>query len=297
MTRSKLAVRFSVAITAALSVLTTLVPAGPATAAPAKTKLSITRLSAGRTLSVAGKLTTGADSLKAAVLATDPEGDETIAPLDLGLDLASVTMQADPGAEVLTFSFTVHDPAPGTTISPGFVYLWQFKVNGVDKHIQMGNLGGFPPTAGPYFHLCTLSADGFLCDHQLDGTMEGGAVSVQVPFALMPADLGSVITTGTSIADADTLTSTVGMGGVVYENNLGGESVKISDYSIPGGVRIGIAKAGTPVSRVPTTILATLKGASYSALLPRPRPGLYVVVAKTCFGIKSCVFTSKTIRI
>jgi len=268
-------------------------------AAPAKTALSISKLTAGRGLSIAGRLTVGADSMKVAVLANDSEGDETIAPADQGLDLATVSISADPVKEIAIFSFTVHDPFPSLTISPGFVYLWQIKVDGNDtgKHLQIGNLGGFPPATGPYFHFCTISASEFLCDHQLEGSMEDGTISVPVPFNLLPADRGSVIGTGTAIGGAETLTSTIGMGGLVFENNLGGETLTASDYTIPGGVRIGIAKAGTRVSKVPTTILATIKGSSFSALLPRPRPGLYVVVAKTCFGVKTCVYSSKTVRV
>jgi hypothetical protein len=299
MKRSRSASPFRVALVAAVCMVATLIPAGPSTAAPAKTSLSISKLTAGRTISLSGKLTRGADSLKAAVLASDPEGDETVPPLDYGLDLGTMTMQADPVREIVTFGFTVHDPFPGLTIGPGFDYLWQIKVDGTDtgKHLQIGNLGGFPPAAGPYFHLCTLVPDGFVCDHQLEGTMEDGTITVSVPFSLLPADPGSVIGTGTSLVEADTLTSSFGMGGVFYFYAIQGETVKALDYTIPGGVRIGIARAGTPVSKVPTTILATLKGSSFSALLPRPRPGLYVVVAKTCFGVKTCVYSSKTVRV
>ena len=299
MKRSRSASPFRIALVAAACMVATLIPAGPSTAAPAKTSLSISKLTTGRTIALSGKLTTGADALKPVVLATDPADDETIAPLSHGLDLATVTIQADPVKEIATFGLTVHDPFPSLTIGPGFVYLWQIKVDGNDtgKHLQIGNLGGFPPAAGPYFHLCTLGPDGFACDHQLEGSMEDGTISVPVPFNLLPADRGSVIGTGTAIGGAETLTSTIGMGGVVFENNLGGETLTAKDYTIPGGVRIGIAKAGTPVSKVPTTILATLKGSSFSALLPRPRPGLYVVVAKTCFGVKTCIYSSKTVRV
>ncbi len=182
----------------------------PAGAAAKKTSLSITKASVGKTISVAGKLTAGTDSVGAVQVGKDDAGDDFPPAVPNGTDFTGAWIKADPAKRVVTFSFHLDDPNPLFTISPGWDILWQFTVDGTDtgQHFQIGNIGGFPvPSPGPYALYCTLSDDGFLCDHELTPVFgDDGTVSVSISFDLIGAEPGSVIGTSAAGAGVDTLT-------------------------------------------------------------------------------------------
>jgi hypothetical protein len=287
----------------AVAVLMAAAFAAPAGAAASKSTLSISSVSVGKTLAVSGKVFYGSDATAPAVLVTDPAGDDADRGVPNGTDFTSASIKADPVKKIFTFSFTLADPNPFFVISPGWDVLWGFTVDGKDTngyHLQIGNVGGLPPGAGPYFLLCTLTSAGFACDHELKGDLgSDGVVTAEVPFDVIGAVPGTVIG-GSSKAGAgpDTITSNLGMGAVVFEGSAtAGETIHAKDYYAPGRVSLGIAPAGTNFLKVPTTVNAVVKGTGYSGSLPKPKPGNYIVVAKTCFGAGKCLVWAKTVKV
>jgi hypothetical protein len=278
--------------------LATLAP--QAHAAAKKTSVSISKLTVGRSLAVSGRVVNGADGAGAIQVADDKAGDDLDAVVPNGLDITTASLKADLAKKVLTFHVDLGDPMPGLTIQPGFVINWQLTVDGNDTgtFVQASQGGLIPPTPGPYFYLCRTSADEFSCDNALDGEFLEDGATVLVPFALLGAKPGSKIGTSAAIGGAATIATTVGVGGGGFLNNNGGDDAAARDYSIPGGVSLGVAKAGTSLSKVVYSVTARVKGASYSGSVPKPKkPGTYIVVARTCYGTGVCKYASRTIKI
>ncbi|MCA1727518.1 MAG: hypothetical protein LC722_07680 [Actinobacteria bacterium] len=286
---------------ASLSVLLAGGTGRPASAKPAaaKTTLSITSAAVGSKIAVTGKLLGGAESRSSLPIGTDDTGDDDVVVPD-GTDLTGASIKADPVAKKVTFSYTVDDAAPvGGTMTPGWVTLWSFTVNGKDtgQHLQIGNLGGTPPHSGPYFYYCTTPDENtFDCAHEIEGTMDGDTVTATAPFDLLGVSAGSVIGTSQK-AGSDTVSVLFGMGnvtnGILINDDMHG-----ADYTVPGGVSLGIAKAGTNPTKVPMTVTAKVTKGAFSGSLARPKSGgSYVVVARTCYGAKTCVYASRIIKI
>lgn len=272
----------------------------PAHAAAKKSSVSISKLTVGRSLAVSGRVVNGADGAGAIQVADDEAGDDVDAVVPNGLDITTASLQADLAKKLLTFHVELGDAMPGLTIQPGFVMNWQLTVDGNDigNFIQAGQGGLIPPTPGPYFYLCRISADEFSCDNALDGEFTETGVTVQVPFGLLDAKPGSKIGTSGAIGGAETIATTVGVGGGGFLKNNGGDDAAARDYSVPGGVSLGVARAGTALSKVVYSVTPRVKGASFSGSVPKPKkPGTYIVVARTCFGTGVCRYASKTIVI
>ncbi|MEX2457587.1 MAG: hypothetical protein WD770_01220 [Actinomycetota bacterium] len=272
----------------------------PAHAAPKKSSVSISKVTVARTVAVSGKLTKGADGAGAIQVAADEAGDDTDLVIPNGLDITTATIRADLAPKMLTFHVDLADAMPELTMQPGFVLNWQLTVDGNDTgtFIHAGQGGVNPPTPGPYFYLCRIDAEEFFCEDELDGEFLEDGATVEVPFGLLGARPGSRIGTSAALDGAESISTTVGVAGGAFLTSVGGDEAAAKDYTIPGGVSLGIARAGTALSKVVYSVDARVKGASFSGSVPKPRKaGTYIVVARTCYGAGVCRYASKTIRI
>ena len=141
--------------------------------------------------------------------------------------------------------------------------------------------------------------DGFLSYDQLQGYTfaDGTQPMAKAPFNLIGAEPGHAIGTSAAGAGVDTLTSNVGMGGIVFEgSDRLGDSAHASNYTIPGGVQIGIAKAGTKITKVATTVFASVHRHGVQRHPPEARQGLLRRGGEELSsGLGLCIVTSKKI--
>ncbi|HYT30612.1 MAG TPA: hypothetical protein VEN82_07525 [Actinomycetota bacterium] len=288
-----------------VSVLVLGAAAAPAGATvPAKTKVTLkTATVTGSSINMAGKLTVGTTALAAIQVANDPAGDCADCAAPNGTDIGTATIQANLTAGTLTFTINILNPPPNLAGPPFFVYDWQIAVDGVDNgyFLQAGNVGGFPPQAGTFFSLCQNTASGFDCTlAALQGTLASGVVQIVLPMSDVGAVPGSVISSGHSLGTAPTIASTFSPSALLFYDT-GGDDAVAADYTTPGAVKLGIAPSTVPPNQVDASTPATVgPTGAYKGSLPKPAPGTYVVVAKSCNGSGAalvCAIASKIVTV
>lgn len=260
--------------------------ASPAGAAETTAVSIDSATSGGGSIVLAGTLAYGDDATGPITVGEDPEGDAAVS--GGGLDFGRVDLRTNPSARTLTWDIQVYDMPPAVEQSaPFFGYTLPISVDSTDTgaFLAAGNAGAsFPPSAGPFYQLCSAPEGSYSCPTNLSGSMGADGITITLPYFRAGIQPGSDVSPGAAAGCGGGICSTLWAG--VLFNATGGDTGFLSTFRVPGEVKVGIAPAGTPPGSVTmqATTTAETDGSWTAAVAAPASPGDYVLVARSCWG-------------
>ena len=286
----------------ALAVVFAALPAG----AGDTTTVTITNAAVdATTITVDGLLTLGADATTPLTVSTDPQGDARV-PAG-GLDLGDSTIHADFSGT--TPRLVVQQKVfggMGEDSPSGLGFSWPIRIDAGGSEPQWLGAGSsntnFPPSGGWWTGVCTNGADGWLCDSAVPGTVTKEAITWAVPFNIMQARSGRVVSA--SPAHGGRPNAFVWPSVLVTAGSGSVDTARApAEYLIPGLVEAGLAPAGAPVGGVTWSGEAPFshRTGTFQLKVPTPaQPGTYDLWVRSCFGDgyePTCVLTTQPLTL
>ena len=268
----------------------------------------------GGDISVSGAASFGGEP--PVTLATDDPGDGPVhadTSRQTGVDLTGASVsQPSPADPTLVFEWKVTNLPPPASLPEGIRYTIPFKINTAsgEKTYQLqakySNLAsatvpddpaGHARAPGTFFQLrgnCVTNYQGTPvanCPHiaWLNGAFQTGTDTVRIELPLGQAYAPDLVP-GVELLPNVTAGTTISASyqAVVSNATTTDEALwdEVVTYTIPsGGVRLGIAPAGTNPDNVTFNTAATVSdNGSFTGSIAAPGPGSYEVFAKACFG-------------
>ena len=294
-------------ISAGVAAIAIVIAALPAGAADATTLTVTSAVTNGSVITVAGLLTLGADATEPMTVSTDPQGDARVSAAGFDLDASTVVADFSSSSPRLVVRQQIFgglaDPDGNP---PGQGYSWPIQIDdggGDPLWLAAGSKGtNFLPSEGWWTGLCSISADGWLCDSPVPGSVTADAITWIVPFTMLQARAGRTVGAGT--AYGGTPRSFVWPSVIVTSSTAPLDTASAAfPYLIPGLVEAGIAATGTLPSQVSFTTSAPFahRTGQYQLTLPAPaQPGDYTIWVRSCFGdaeAPTCVLSSQPLAV
>lgn len=287
MLRRRLPVVAGLALVAAMAA--TVPPAG---AADPLTSMTIGSVNRGATdLVVTGNIALGVDATGPFTVSTDGAGDAS--PAGVGLDLGDTTFSVTTGSsnpklivetKLNDGNATLGGNAPFTGFSFPFVVDADSTPN---LWLGAGSAGtNITPRTDRWVALCN-TASGWTCPGSLGGGITTTSVRWELPFnsATPKIKPGMLIEPGGANGGVPTSfawPSAFVLAGVRPSDT----AASMNPYLVPGGVEVGIAPQGTPITKVafsPASVSSLTGSFARSVALPA-QPGTYTVFARSCWG-------------